>query len=87
MDRVIGDWQPIDTAKPKTCKDFLVSCPNGLVTLAWLADDGWNDSTVPDNLDPRLDPQPTHWMPLPQPFQTGDPPPRLRRKREKDGGR
>lgn len=57
------DWHPIDTA-PNNMNDVLVS--NGAyVKLGYRGDDVWKDSTI--DYRGELEPQPTHWMPLPSP--------------------
>lgn len=60
------DWRLIDTA-PGELEDVLV-WDGERVYLAWRADyepfRGWHDATQPEHAG-LLDPQPTHWMPLP----------------------
>jgi hypothetical protein len=59
------EWQPIETA-PEGISDLLLW--NGQrVFLGWLSDDGWHDSTNVEHQDWPESPQPTHWMPLPEP--------------------
>jgi hypothetical protein len=63
------EWQRIESA-PYTgaTRDILVS-DGRRVAMAWFSsiEGVWCDSTVGDPHDPTLDPQPTHWMPLPEP--------------------
>jgi hypothetical protein len=59
-------WQPIQTVDIEVIKDFLLW--NGKrVFMGWLSDNGWHDSTNQDYSNEAEFPQPTHWMPLPQP--------------------
>lgn len=66
----MSEWQPIETLRPDEygtgIKDFLLW--NGeVVFVGWLSEDGWHDSRNTDYYDEVEDPQPTHWMPLPDP--------------------
>lgn len=67
----MGDWQPIETYDETRLFSMYVLVSDGTdVYLGWLNDDGWHDATNPDYADEPLNPQPTHWMPLPLPPQT-----------------
>lgn len=65
------EWRPISTADKDSLGHILVS--NGArVYVAWYddldeQDAYWSDATVGDQYDGRIQPQPTHWMPLPAP--------------------
>lgn len=69
----MNEWKPIETAPKDTLDNILVS--NGdRVFVAWYddvddQDSYWSDATVGDRYDGRIIPQPTHWMPLPEPPQ------------------
>jgi allantoicase len=61
-------WQPIETA-PKDGSHMILGCSTYVDCGYW--DDGWTlypDDTAPhDNYCVRFNPEPTHWMPLPEP--------------------
>jgi hypothetical protein len=65
----MSDWQPIETA-PKDGRAVLlwIPAPAGMVELCY-----WNTAKDQDHwLEScgfRLQEQPTHWMPLPEPPQ------------------
>lgn len=65
-------WQPIETA-PKDGRDVLVWDEETRTTIHWgnaahVLIYGWIKIAHADPQDPDLmQPQPTHWMPLPQP--------------------
>ena len=59
-------WQPIETCKPE-CIDSYLLLNGEHVFCGWLNDDGWHDDRNQDRDDYPEEPQPTHWMPLPDP--------------------
>lgn len=67
------DWQPIETWKDERDKtgyrvDDVILWNGKRVFVGWYdSDDGWHDARNADHADEAEDPQPTHWMPLPQP--------------------
>lgn len=62
----MSGWQDIAAVTDINLHDVLLW--NGKrVFLGWRDDDGWHDSTNRDHMDRAEDPQPTHWMPLPNP--------------------
>lgn len=61
-------WRPIETAPDMGTKNCLLW--NGeRVFVGWLHDNEWHDATNVEYNDPPESPQPTHWMPLPEPPQ------------------
>ena len=77
------DWQPIDTA-PREARGIVASLyPRE--DVGWMVGEAFRDSigvwwwaqTLPNDEGfphAAIDPQPTHWMPLPSPPRTTDAP-------------
>jgi hypothetical protein len=63
------NWQPIETYSPERDEAHVLLWNGTRVFVGWLSDDGdgWHDSTNPDEEDDAEKPQPTHWMPFPDP--------------------
>ena len=63
----MSEWRPIEEAPKDTPNDFILW--NGVrVFFGWCDDENrWRDSANQDHNDYLEVPQPTHWMPLPQP--------------------
>jgi len=63
-----NDWQPIETA-PKDGRNIILGCAI-YVDAGYWDEGGWalypDDSNPPDYCM-RFRPEPTHWMPLPEP--------------------
>lgn len=53
-------WQPIETAPREELEDLILF--NGKVFVG-----GWWEGVWADSVSDYASPQPTHWMPLPQP--------------------
>lgn len=69
---VIAGWETIDTA-PRDGSDFIAFLGNGYITRGRF-NRGKHfsaDSMGPQGPRLRLDPAPTHWMPLPPKPKTG----------------
>jgi hypothetical protein len=58
----MADWQPIETA-PKDGTDILVYDNGVMFVTSWVDVDGWQGWWETG----RVEPPPTHWMPLPDP--------------------
>ena len=57
----MSDWQPIETS-PRIELDDIIVFNGKFVQCGQWWEGGWVDS-----LSEWIEPQPTHWMPLPQP--------------------
>lgn len=59
-------WKPIDECEPRGIESYILW--NGkCVFTGWLNDDGWHDDKNADHMDEPEHPQPTHFMPFPEP--------------------
>ena len=66
----MADWQPIDTASPRGAMCSVILWNGKTVETGWYCDeDGMWFPDVSGNFNDWLDPQPTHWQPLPDPPQ------------------
>lgn len=63
----MAEWQPMDSAPAELgADDPVLGTEEGRVFLMWWSSHyGWNDCSIPDHLDTRVNP--THWMRLPEP--------------------
>lgn len=70
----MSEWQPIETA-PRDGTSVLLFCPADDCWESYIAQ-GWYESGIFDRRwyaavdENPLSPQPTHWMPLPNPPAT-----------------
>ncbi len=60
----VNEWQPIDTA-PKD--DYIVVTDGGFIAQAFWSGKCWMMGFIEGNINVKVDLQPTHWMPLPEP--------------------
>ena len=60
------EWRLIETVPDMGITDVILWNGHRVFT-GWKADDGWHDSGNQDHADDPEDPQPTHWMSLPDP--------------------
>lgn len=58
------EWSPIETA-PKDTRILVAA--GSIVTVAEWIDDEWYSGEYAGPFEEGLDPQPTHWAPLPEP--------------------
>lgn len=67
-----GKWQPIKTA-PRDETEILLADPSGSFEVGYWYADGWVSwEGLPDAEPDWIYWEPTHWMPLPEPPETGE---------------